>query len=54
MPIDYVKEGHVATFTINRPEVMNALSPQALAEWTEALIDFRDDTYTSRHHETRD
>ncbi len=43
MPIEYQKEGHVATFTINRPEKMNALSPEALAEWTEALIDFRDD-----------
>jgi len=43
MPIEYQKEGHVATFTINRPEKMNALSPDALAEWTEALIDFRDD-----------
>jgi E-phenylitaconyl-CoA hydratase len=43
MPIDYQKEGRIATFTINRPEVLNALSPQALAEWTEALIDFRED-----------
>jgi enoyl-CoA hydratase/carnithine racemase len=42
MPIDYQKEGKVAIFTINRPEVLNALSPQALAEWTDALIDFRD------------
>lgn len=43
MPIDYEKEGHIAVFTINRPEVMNALSPQVLSEWTEALEDFRDD-----------
>ncbi|MFC2039089.1 enoyl-CoA hydratase/isomerase family protein [Chloroflexota bacterium] len=43
MPIDYVKDGKIAIFTINRPEVMNALSPAALAEWTEALIDFRED-----------
>jgi E-phenylitaconyl-CoA hydratase len=43
MPIDYQKEGKIAVFTINRPEVLNALSPQALAEWTEALINFRDD-----------
>ena len=42
MPIDYQKEGKVAIFTINRPEVLNALSPQALAEWTDALTDFRD------------
>jgi len=43
MPIDYQKEGHIATFTINNPEVLNALSPAAVAEWTDALIDFRDD-----------
>ncbi len=42
MPVEYQKEGHIAIFTINRPEVMNALSPEALAEWTESLIDFRD------------
>jgi E-phenylitaconyl-CoA hydratase len=42
MPIEYEKEGHIATFTLNRPEKMNALSPEAVAEWTEALIDFRD------------
>jgi E-phenylitaconyl-CoA hydratase len=41
MPIEYRKEGKVAIFTINRPEVLNALSPQTLAEWTNALIDFR-------------
>ena len=43
MPIDYEKDGHIANFTINRPEVMNALSPEAMAEWTAALEDFRDD-----------
>ena len=43
MPIEYVKEGHIATFTINNPEVMNALTPTQVAEWTDALIDFRDD-----------
>ena len=43
MPIEYEKEGHVATFTINNPEVMNALTPTQVAEWTDALIDFRDD-----------
>jgi E-phenylitaconyl-CoA hydratase len=43
MPIEYVKEDHVATFTINNPEVMNALTPTQVAEWTDALIDFRDD-----------
>ncbi len=43
MPIEYEKEGHIATFTINNPEVLNALSPAAVAEWTDELIDFRDD-----------
>jgi enoyl-CoA hydratase/carnithine racemase len=43
MPIDYEKDGHIATFTINSPEVMNALSPQGMADWTAALEDFRDD-----------
>ena len=42
MAIEYQKEGHVAIFTINRPEVLNALSPDLLAEWTTALVDFRD------------
>jgi E-phenylitaconyl-CoA hydratase len=42
MPLEYEKEGHIAIFTINRPEKMNALSPQALAEWYDALVDFRD------------
>jgi E-phenylitaconyl-CoA hydratase len=42
MPIEYQKEGRIAIFTINRPEVMNALSPAALSELTAALIDFRD------------
>jgi E-phenylitaconyl-CoA hydratase len=42
MPVDYKVEGHIATFTINRPEKMNAMTPEGLAEWTEALIDFRD------------
>jgi E-phenylitaconyl-CoA hydratase len=43
MPIEYQKEGHIAIFTINNPEVMNALTPTQVAEWTDALIDFRDD-----------
>lgn len=41
MPIDYQKEGKIAIFTINRPEVLNALSPDALWELTEALNDFK-------------
>jgi len=41
MPIEYKKEGKVAIFTINRPEVLNALSPDALWEMTESLNDFK-------------
>jgi E-phenylitaconyl-CoA hydratase len=43
MPIEFQREGKVAIFTINRPEVLNALSPDALWELTESLIKFRDD-----------
>ena len=41
-PIDYRTEGKIAIWTINRPEVLNALSPQLVAEWTDSLIEFRD------------
>ena len=43
MAIDYQKEGRIATFTINRPEAMNAMNMQALRELRDAMIDFRDD-----------
>jgi E-phenylitaconyl-CoA hydratase len=43
MPVDYHKEGRIAIVTINRPEVLNALSPEALIELTNVLISFRDD-----------
>ncbi len=43
MTIEYKKEGKVAVFTINNPDVLNALSPAEVAEWTENLINFRDD-----------
>ena len=43
MPIDYQKEGKVALFTINRPEVLNALSLDTLEELTDKLRDFRED-----------
>jgi len=43
MPIDYRKEGKVALFTINRPEVLNALSLDALVDLSGKLRDFRDD-----------
>jgi len=43
MAIDYKKEGKIAIFTINRPEMRNCMSPQALQELHEAMVDFRDD-----------
>jgi enoyl-CoA hydratase/carnithine racemase len=32
MVIDYKKEGHIATFTINRPEAMNAMTPEGFVQ----------------------
>ncbi len=43
MPIEYQKDGRIAIITINRPEVMNALTPDTLWELTERLMEFRDD-----------
>jgi E-phenylitaconyl-CoA hydratase len=42
MPIDYQIEGRVAVFTINRPDILNALSLDALADLSEKLGDFDD------------
>jgi enoyl-CoA hydratase/carnithine racemase len=42
MAIDYKKEGRIAIFTINRPEAMNAMNMEAMREFREAIIDFRD------------
>jgi len=42
-PIEYKKEGKIAVFTINRPEALNALSPDLMASFSELLVDFRDD-----------
>jgi enoyl-CoA hydratase/carnithine racemase len=41
--LEYKKEDRIATFTINRPEAMNALNPQVLAEFYQAMVNFRDD-----------
>ena len=41
--LEYTKEGKIATFTINRPDAMNALNLQVVKELSEAMIDFRDD-----------
>jgi enoyl-CoA hydratase/carnithine racemase len=43
MAIDYAKEGRIATFTINRPEAMNAMNMEGIRELLEAMTDFRDD-----------
>jgi len=41
--LEYAKLDRIATFTINRPEAMNALNPELLGEFYEAMVDFRDD-----------
>ena len=41
--LEYAKLDRIATFTINRPEAMNALNPDLLGEFYEAMVDFRDD-----------
>jgi E-phenylitaconyl-CoA hydratase len=43
MFIKYKKEGRIALFTLNRPEVLNAQNLQLLGELNEAMKDFRDD-----------
>lgn len=44
MPVDFNKEGHVAYITLNRPEAMNSLDPESLAQikeiWTEVKNDY--------------
>lgn len=41
--VEYTRKGRLATVTLNRPEKLNALSPELLAELREAWIRFRDD-----------
>jgi E-phenylitaconyl-CoA hydratase len=43
MGFDYRKEGHMAIFTINRPEARNAFNTQMLQEMYESMMDFRND-----------
>jgi enoyl-CoA hydratase/carnithine racemase len=43
MAIDYTKEGKVAIFTLNHPEALNAVTPDEIAQWSESLMEFRDD-----------
>jgi len=44
MELEYVKEGKIAIFTLNRPEALNALSPKLFQQFHNALEDFREDT----------
>ncbi|MBN1368230.1 MAG: enoyl-CoA hydratase/isomerase family protein [Dehalococcoidales bacterium] len=41
--IQYEKKGKIAVFTINNPDSLGALTPQAISEFHDALVDFRDD-----------
>lgn len=41
--VEYTKEGRIAIFTINRPDVLNAISLQVWSELGEAMKDFRND-----------
>ena len=43
MEIIYEKKDRIAYITINRPEVMNAITPKAVEELGKVWIDFRDD-----------
>jgi enoyl-CoA hydratase/carnithine racemase len=37
MAIDYVKEGRIAVFTLNRPEALNAIDPESAEELSKPL-----------------
>ena len=41
--VEYTKEGKIAIFTINRPEVLGALNLEGMKQLHNALLDFRDD-----------
>ena len=43
MAVDYEKQGRIAIFTINRPEVMNAMNMDVIHKLHEAMVSFRDD-----------
>jgi enoyl-CoA hydratase/carnithine racemase len=43
MAVDYLKEGKVAIFTLNRPEALNAVDPQSAEELSRAFKDFKED-----------
>lgn len=41
--VEYKKEGRIAFFTLNRPEVLNALNADVGQQMNAAMTDFRDD-----------
>ncbi|MBI2907277.1 MAG: enoyl-CoA hydratase/isomerase family protein [Chloroflexi bacterium] len=43
MAVLYEKDGRITIITINRPEALNSFDPDTLKEFSDALIDFRDD-----------
>jgi enoyl-CoA hydratase/carnithine racemase len=43
MSVEYKKEGKIATITLNRPEALNAINPEVIAELSRIFHDFRDD-----------
>ena len=43
MAVDYEKNEHIVTLTINRPEALNAFDPETFSEMSFALERFRDD-----------
>ncbi len=45
MELIYDKEDHVARLTLNRPQALNALSPDLLCELRDALVDFEQDDH---------
>jgi len=43
MSVDYIREGKIAVFTLNRPEALNAIDPQTAAELSQVLYAFKVD-----------
>lgn len=43
MSVDYVKEGRIAVFTINRPRAFNSVDLETWRSLNQAMIEFRDD-----------
>jgi E-phenylitaconyl-CoA hydratase len=43
MVLNYEKRGHIAIFTLNRPEALNAQNPEMFYRMHEGMVDFRDD-----------